>query len=138
MTHTDPSHDPLGLGRAPRVLIVDDEPDSLDMFRVLLGSLGWQVETAASYDEAVTVFDASTTDLILSDISLPEADGYSLIAALRDRSAHHIPAIAISGLGLEEDVARSIAAGFDAHLTKPFQLARFFETLDRIKQDRSQ
>lgn len=132
MEDTDSGSDPLGLGRPLRVLIVDDEPDSLEMFQLLLGSLGWEVTVAGSFAEALERFDASGTDLILSDISLPEVDGYGLIAALRERSPRHIPAVAVSGLGLEEDVERSLCAGFDAHLTKPFQLGPFFEVLRRI------
>ena len=132
MADTDSASDPLGLGRPTRVLIVDDEPDSLEMFQLLLGSLGWHVTTAASFEEAVERFDAASTDVILSDITLPETDGYGLIAALRERSSRHIPAVAVSGLGLEEDVERSLVAGFDAHMTKPFQLGRFLEMLQYL------
>jgi two-component system CheB/CheR fusion protein len=132
MDKPDAASDPLGLGRPTRVLVVDDEPDSLDMFELLLGSFGWQVTVAASFQEALERFDAEATDLVLSDISLPEMDGYSLIAALRERASSRLIAVAVSGLGGSEDVQRSLDAGFDAHMTKPFQLSLFLDMLRQI------
>lgn len=132
MDKPDAASDPLGLGRPTCVLVVDDEPDSLEMFELLLGSFGWQVTVAASFQEALERFDAEATDLVLSDISLPEMDGYSLIAALRERASSRLIAVAVSGLGGSEDVERSLGAGFDAHMTKPFQLSLFLDMLRQI------
>ena len=133
---SDQPSDPLGLGRATRVLVVDDEPDSLDMFELLLKSFGWEVTVAASFGEALERYEAETIDLVLSDISLPEMDGYSLIKALREVAPTRLVAVAVSGLGRREDVEASLGAGFDAHLTKPFQLSLFLDTLREIAQHR--
>jgi CheY-like chemotaxis protein len=132
----DNSSDPLGLGRPLRVLVVDDERDTLEMLEMLLGSLGWNVTLAASFRQAVEAFDNGGADLVLSDITLPELDGYRLISALRERAGGYLPAVAISGLSQAEDVERSLAAGFDAHLTKPFEMTKLYDALARIRDGR--
>ena len=124
--------DPLGLGRPPRTLVVDDDDDTRDMLATLLGSFGWEVTAARSAEEALALFDAKATDLVLADLGLPEMDGCELLGRLRELARRPIPAVAITGHGTAEDVARTAGAGFDGHLTKPFQLATLIAMLRSI------
>jgi CheY-like chemotaxis protein len=88
----------------------------------LVHALGHHVETVATVAEALEHLRAAHVDLLASDIGLPDGTGVDLIRAVRNFS--RIPAIALSGFGMEEDVRRCIAAGFNAHLTKPVNIAR--------------
>jgi two-component system CheB/CheR fusion protein len=106
--------------RGARILVVDDSHDSLEMLRILLSSEGAQLTTAAGGQEALNLARSENFDLIISDISMPEMDGYELLTRLRDdpRLAQ-IPAIALTGFGRPEDVARAREVGFTSHITKP-------------------
>ena len=129
--------DPLDLGRPLRVLVVDDDDDTRDMFQMLLTSLGWHVATAGSGAEALERFDPTEIDFILTDIGLPEMDGCALLERLRERAHVYVPAIAVTGYGGEDAAARVRDAGFDGHLTKPFHLAALVELLREIGAKRS-
>ena len=129
LPHAD---DPLGLGRPPRVLVVDDDADTRDMFQLLLVSLGWSVVAAGSGEEAIERFDPAATDLILTDVGMPEMDGCMLLERLREMSPSRTPAIAVTGFSGEETRARIEAAGFDGQLTKPFHLTSLIEMLHEI------
>jgi CheY-like chemotaxis protein len=124
--------DPLGLGRPPRTLVVDDDDDTRDMLATLLGSFGWQVTAARSGEEALERFDPDGVDVVLADLGLPEMDGCELIGRLRERSRRRIPAIAITGYGNPEDFKRTAGAGFDGHLTKPFHISALISMLREI------
>jgi two-component system CheB/CheR fusion protein len=103
-----------------RILIVDDTQDSVDMLRLLLTGEGATVETALSGAEGLTVASNSDFDLVISDISMPEMDGYEFLQALRANPRHRAtPALALTGFGRDEDVERAREAGFTTHLTKP-------------------
>jgi two-component system, chemotaxis family, CheB/CheR fusion protein len=115
--------------RPPRILVVDDNRDMLDMLRVLLEGEGAVVETALSGADALSKAEASQIDLLISDISMPGMDGYKLLKELREQSRYaNVPAIALTGFGQEEDVERARQAGFTTHLTKPL----YFEHLVRL------
>jgi two-component system CheB/CheR fusion protein len=126
------ANDPLGLNRPTHVLVVDDELDSLVMYELLLGSLGWKVHTATDAPEALSRFQKESVDVVISDIGLPGMNGYELIRALRETSTVRVPAIAISGFGMTEDVRMALDAGFDSHLTKPLKLAALLDALRDI------
>jgi CheY-like chemotaxis protein len=125
-----PSSDP-GAGapdveRAPglegvRVLVVDDDPDSLEVLRMGLASARAAVTTAASAREAFEQIDTGGVfDLIISDIGMPEVDGYEFIRTLRARPAGpQVPAIALTAYARLQDMELSKKAGFQEHLTKP-------------------
>ena|GEM_PF-526206 len=103
-----------------RILVVDDSPDSVQMLRLLLEGEGAIAETALSGDDALKKAETWPMDLIISDISMPEMDGYELLKELRRQSRYaEIPAIALTGFGRQEDVERARQAGFTTHLTKP-------------------
>ena len=103
-----------------RILVVDDSQDSLGMLRILLCAEGAQVTTAAGGQEALNFARSQDFDLIVSDISMPEMDGYDLLTRFRlDPRFLHVPAIALTGFGRPEDVVRAREVGFISHLTKP-------------------
>ena len=83
----------------------------------LIARWGHTVETAANVATALRMANSQPFDLLISDLGLPDASGTDLMRQLRQSSS--MPGIAISGFGTEQDTARSLAAGFAAHVTKP-------------------
>jgi len=105
-----------------KVLVVDDEPDSRALVAELLEINGMQVSTAGSVDEAIAAMDASTPDLLLSDIGMPIKDGYMLIRKIRERSPERggqVRAAALTGYGSAADFERARNAGFQSIIVKP-------------------
>jgi signal transduction histidine kinase/ActR/RegA family two-component response regulator len=103
-----------------RALIVEDDADSLEMMRALCEGRGLSVTGARTAEEALELAASCRPDIIISDISLPEADGLELARRLRaDARFRNTPMIALSGLFSDEDRDRALAAGFDLHLGKP-------------------
>ncbi|HXG64029.1 MAG TPA: ATP-binding protein [Blastocatellia bacterium] len=108
-----------------RVLVVDDEPDTLELIRRLLSGCGAEVRTASSAVEALEELDSWGAEIMVADIGMPGEDGYSLIAKLRAREAERggrIPAIALTAFARSEDRIRSLTAGYQVHLAKPVDL----------------
>jgi CheY-like chemotaxis protein len=108
--------------RGADVLVVDDDPDALDLVQFILGRYGANVRTAASAAEALEALNESPPDVLISDIGMPDEDGYSLIRQVRARDASRggcIPAVAMTAWGRSEDRQQALAAGFQTHLAKP-------------------
>jgi CheY-like chemotaxis protein len=112
------------------VLLVDDDADTRALLETVLQYCGALVTAVASARAAITTLERVRPDLLLSDLSMPEQDGYWLIRELRARppeAGGNMPAIAVTALGLPHGVDRSLTAGFQAHLGKPvdpWELAR--------------
>ena len=104
-----------------RVLVVEDEPDAREMVAVLLRHYGAEVRVAGSAAEAWGQLSAGELpDVLISDLSMPEEDGYALIARVRALPAGgQIPAVALTAHARAEDRRRALAAGFQEHLAKP-------------------
>jgi two-component system CheB/CheR fusion protein len=103
-----------------RILVVDDNRDTLNMLRILLEGEGAVVETAVSGADALRKAKTAQMDLVIFDIAMPGMDGYELPKELRLQSNYaNVPDIALTGFGQEEDVERARQAGFATHLTKP-------------------
>ena len=101
-------------------LIVDDDDDARQLLRTALESSEMTVCEAASVDEALAALDHASFNLIVSDIGMPDRDGYSFIRALRERAdGVSIPVVALTSCVRPEDHARALSAGFDLHLGKP-------------------
>ena len=116
-----------------RVLVVDDNVDVADTLTVLLGSIGHEARAAYSAETALTMARAFSPSVALLDIGLPDVDGYTLAARFRaDASLRAVRLIALSGYGAERDRARSAAAGFEHHLTKPYRLDQLEAALGEI------
>jgi signal transduction histidine kinase/ActR/RegA family two-component response regulator len=109
-----------GALRDVRVLIVDDQPDTLEMLATVFEENEAVVRTAVSADEAVAAVDAFRPDVLVSDIKMPGRDGYDLIAALRAIDGlPPVSAIALTAYASIEDAERARTTGFDLHLAKP-------------------
>jgi signal transduction histidine kinase len=107
-----------------RVLVVDDEPDTRRLLRTVLEQCGSEVTTAGSAAEAFAAFTESKPDVLISDIGMPEEDGYELIGKLRATEVGHdarIPAIALTAYARVEDRIRALNAGFQVHVPKPIE-----------------
>jgi len=106
--------------RAPRILVVDDNPDNILLTRELLSSRGYDVTTATSADAAQAAIRKQHPDLILLDVIMPEKTGYELCHELKeDPQTRLIPVVMITGLTDREDRIRGIDAGADEFLNKP-------------------
>ncbi|MEO6392316.1 MAG: ATP-binding protein, partial [Pyrinomonadaceae bacterium] len=144
-----PARGPLGSNTGPldakqlslagfNILVVDDDPDARELTSLLLRQHGAEVRPAASAAEAFSTLAASADflpDLLLSDIGMPDEDGYSLITRIRvleSASDGRIPAIALTAFGSNEDRARAFSSGFDAHLTKPVEPNQLIAEIARL------
>jgi CheY-like chemotaxis protein len=115
------------------VLLVEDDAGSRESLACALEGCGALVTAAGSVDEAIHCYEHSTPALVISDIEMPEQDGFALIHQLRAldaRDRRHTPAIAVTGLCREGVELEVRAAGFDEHLSKPLDLGLL---LDRIR-----
>ncbi|MGB3755306.1 MAG: PAS domain S-box protein [Rivularia sp. (in: cyanobacteria)] len=102
------------------ILVVDDETDSLELIAFLLEQEGAKVTTAASASEALESITKSTPDLIISDIGMPDMDGYELMKIIRaSKKNFAIPAIAVTAYAGEVNQQQAISAGFQQHISKP-------------------
>ncbi|MFL6229230.1 MAG: PAS domain S-box protein [Pyrinomonadaceae bacterium] len=133
----DASHPPSAIRHPPsprRILVVEDAPDTLEMLRLFFSSHGFAPILCASSEEALDVAAREHFDIIVTDIGLPHIDGYELLRRLR-RDAPHLadaPALALTGYAAETDVTAARAAGFDAHLAKPFDPAALAAAVERL------
>ncbi|WP_438396929.1 CheR family methyltransferase [Caballeronia sp. DA-9] len=113
-----------------RVLLVDDSIEGLEAFGALLELEGAEVTAESSARKAVALAMDRQFDLILSDIAMPEMSGYELIEALRKQpNTAKVSAIALTGFGRDQDAARALRAGFDAHIGKPVTLSALLGVL---------
>jgi CheY-like chemotaxis protein len=105
-----------------RVLVVDDEPDTLDLLRRVLGDSQAQVAAAASVEAALVTLGAFNPHVLISDVSMPGRDGYELIRVVRSTTTpEDLPAAALTAYARPEDAARAREAGFQMHLSKPVE-----------------
>jgi CheY-like chemotaxis protein len=105
-----------------RVLVVDDDEDTTQLFAAALSTCGASVVTATSAHEALRVLGTQPLDVVVSDIAMPGADGYWLVREMRqleDPRARALPVLAVTAFGREHFRARVLAAGFVDHLEKP-------------------
>ncbi len=110
--------------RIRSVLVVDDNVDAADALAALLQAWGYQVTVAHDGPAALAAMQDTLPDIALLDIGMPAMDGYELAAHLRFQTGcEDLPIVAITGAGGPEDVRRSRARGFSAHLVKPVSAA---------------
>jgi signal transduction histidine kinase len=129
--------DPSGLPdlREIRILVVDDEPHSRELIERLLAECGAQVHAASDATSALAAFDTFEPDLLISDIGMPETDGYELlrlIRALPREQERKLPAIALTAFARAEDRERAMNSGFDAHLSKPMEPVQILAAVARL------
>jgi DNA-binding response OmpR family regulator len=110
-----------------RLLLVEDNDSTRGALQKLLVARNFEVRTASSVAEAWDLAEASRFDALVSDIGLPDGDGFLLMRELKDR--YGISGIALTGYDLEDDFRLSREAGFSVHLTKPVQASVLEEAL---------
>jgi CheY-like chemotaxis protein len=126
---------PLSLLDGVRVLVVDDEVDTRDFLVTVLQESQAEVQAVASVQEALEAITNWKPDVLVSDISMPQEDGYSLIRKLRSRSPEQggkIPAAALTAYARAEDRRRAIQAGFQLHMPKPVDPCELVTVVARL------
>lgn len=119
---------------AMKILIVEDDSDSRQMLEMVLKSRGAEVSAVGSVREAMAVLNKKEWQpaLLLSDLGMPEEDGYDLIRKIRSRSVEEggeLPAIALSGYAGREEGERALNAGYQVHLSKPVDLGELMKAI---------
>jgi CheY-like chemotaxis protein len=115
------------------VLVVDDSVETVELLQMLFTRRGYDVMGAGSASEAVERAREKAPGLIISDISMPGTDGYTLLAELRRMPGlEGVPAIALTGHAMDEDRARALAAGFAVHIPKPVDPDELLRVVRRL------
>jgi len=119
-----------------RVLVVDDEADARDLLELVLTEAGAQVATATSASEAFVRLAEHEPHVIISDIGMPEEDGYSLMRRVRatNLAAATAPAIALTAYTRNEDRLKALAMGFSAHVGKPVEPGELVDLVAALSQ----
>ena len=123
-----------------RVLVVDDDQDARELIKRLLSDCGAEVMTAATADEAMLRIDLETPDILVSDIGMPDVDGYGLLKMIRSHEcdgAKKMPAVALTAFARSEDRTRALRAGFVAHVAKPVEPSELLATIAAFCNRRS-
>jgi signal transduction histidine kinase/ActR/RegA family two-component response regulator len=118
-----------------RILVVEDVADTLELFDMLLSGNGAQVLTCRSAHEALRLIRGFTPDLLISDIGMPDMDGYALIRAIRQLppdQGGQVPAIAVTAFARSEDRDQALAAGYQLHLSKPIVPADLMDAIRSV------
>jgi PAS domain S-box-containing protein len=123
-----------GCARQLRLLLVEDHYDTAQALRRQLRAAGYTVTVASDVSEALATADRESFDVLVSDIGLPDGDGYQVMGHVRETRS--IPGIARSGDGMDDDVRRSREAGFTEHLVKPIQVPQLVAAIQRVTENR--
>src|SRR2546430_1845559 len=127
------------VARAANLLIIEDDEDTLEMLRATLEARGFRVTGFASATETLDVLPKNSVDLIISDIGMPVMDGFEMIRRLRELPDYKsVPAIALSGYASQKDAASAIAAGFNAHVSKPVDPRELIALVDQLLRNKSE
>lgn len=113
-----------------RLLLVEDHADTARILARNLGRAGITAIQASGVKSAIALAARESFDLLVSDLGLPDGSGYDIMRHIR--STYHIPGIAMSGYGMEEDMRRSREAGFSEHLVKPIDLRELIAAIRRV------
>jgi CheY-like chemotaxis protein len=119
------------------VLVVDDDGDARELLQVALQQYGARVRTAASADEAMDKLESESPDVLVSDIEMPDVNGYELIRRLRqsDRAElRRLPAVALTAYARTEDRLKALLAGFQTHVPKPVEPAELVTVIASLGQ----
>ncbi|HWS99761.1 MAG TPA: PAS domain-containing protein [Pyrinomonadaceae bacterium] len=118
-----------------KVLVVDDEVDTRTLLKMAVGRCGAEVLTAGSVREALEAVEAERPDVLISDIGMPDEDGYDLIRRVRGLPAESgggVPAIALTAYARDEDRAQALAAGYQMHVAKPVDMAQLIKAVANL------
>ena len=136
--NVDANHEANGAaGAGTRVLLIEDDPDAREVAVAGLEKVGFELRSAGSAREALTILEAWRADVVVSDIGMPGMDGYEFIRELRSRSPErggHVAALALTAFARLEDVARARANGYDGHVSKPVNPQELAAMIVELKQ----
>jgi len=117
----------------PRILAVDDEPNIVRLIQVNLERHGYTVETANNGAQALAKIKANRPDLLVSDVMMPEMDGFELLANVRrDPAIADLPVIMLTAKAQDKDVMTGYQHGADMYLTKPFNPQELLQFVKRL------
>ena len=122
------------------VLVVEDDADWRDMLSQLLSSAGARLRVVSNAAAAIRAIDEERPDVVLSDVAMPDEDGFSLIKRIRSRPVQaggQTPAVALTACARDEDRASALRAGFDVHLSKPFEHEELLAVIERLGRGRN-
>jgi CheY-like chemotaxis protein len=117
-----------------RFFVVENHQDTLDAIKMFLEAQGHTVETAPDMKSGLKLATQVTFDVLISDIGLPDGDGWELMKQLREKMPG-VKAIAMSGYGMRADMEKSKAAGYAAHIVKPFGPMELDAALKKVLGD---
>ncbi len=120
-------------GKSRRILLVEDHATTAALMARLLRKRGHEVELVHTKAEAIRIGLGQEFDIVISDLGLPDGNGYEVMEALRAKSQAF--GIALSGYGMEADVDRSTVAGFQLHLTKPVDAQKLYQVIEEIRSN---
>jgi signal transduction histidine kinase/ActR/RegA family two-component response regulator len=122
-----------------KVLIIEDSLDTLNMLKLWLTTFGCEVSTATEAMEGIRIATRHPPDLIISDIGMPDVDGYELMRAVRKTAGlEQVPAIALTGYARDEDRELALSAGYNAHISKPANIGRLLNLIKKLTRDGQQ
>lgn len=114
------------------ILVVEDEPETLELVSLLLRDAGADVRGAANAEAAMALLETTKLHVMVSDLNLPGADGCELVQRVRERFGKKLPAIALSASKSLADAKRALEAGFDVHVAKPISSAELVEAVRAV------
>jgi two-component system cell cycle response regulator len=119
-----------------RILVIEDNPDNLELITYLLEAYGHVVLQAGDGERGIEAVRREGPDLVLCDIHLPGADGYAVARRLKnDAAGLHVPLVAVTALAMVGDREKILAAGFDGYITKPINPQMFVADVDAFLRD---
>jgi two-component system, cell cycle response regulator DivK len=122
---------PQRIGAVPKILIVEDSPDNMKLFRTLLSLKGHEVTGLPGGEGLLGTIERMSPDLVLMDIQLPGKDGFALLREIRASPFAATRVIALTAHAMTGDRERAIEAGFDGYITKPIDVRTFPEQVHR-------
>jgi two-component system, cell cycle response regulator DivK len=117
-----------------RILIVEDSPDNMKLFRTLLTLKGHEVTGLSGGEGLLAAIEGGASDLVLMDIQLPGKDGFALLREIRSSPYGTVPVIALTAHAMTGDRERALQAGFDGYITKPIDVRNFPDQVQRALQ----
>jgi two-component system cell cycle response regulator DivK len=110
-----------------KILIVDDSPDNMKLFRTLLTLRGHEVTGLPGGEGLLEAIEGTTPELVLMDIQLPGKDGFALLSEIRQSRYRSLKVVALTAHAMRGDRERALSAGFDGYITKPIDIRTFPE-----------
>ena len=132
MHRLERSRDGKTVGEIKKILIAEDDPASRELLLEILDSMGYEVIAACDGAEALQKIGETHPDLALLDIQMPTLDGFAVLRRIRqDARFANLPVIALTAYAMKEDQEKTLRAGFNAHISKPVDVASLRSQIER-------